>query len=84
MIDLKKLAEESPIATWATFIFTILMAINGLINGAIDAYAKISSLIEDDSLIAVVARAEFTQDKFDLVEVDFRNPTRDTKTISRL
>lgn len=82
MIDLKKLAEESPIATWTAFIFTILMAINGLINGAIDAYAKISSLIEADSLIAVVARAEFAQDKFDLVEVDFRNPTRDTKTIS--
>lgn len=82
MIDLKKWAKDSPVATWAAFLFTILMAINGLANGVIDGYSKISSLIEDDSLIAVVGRADFQPDKYDLVEIDFRNPTKSTKTIS--
>ena len=82
MIDLKKWAEESPIATWTAFGFTILMAINGLISGAIDVYEKVSSLFESESLIAVVGRIDFQESKYDLVEVDFRNPTEKTKTVS--
>lgn len=82
MIDLKKLAERSPVASWIAFIFTILMAINGLISGTFDAYDKISSLFDSDSLIAVVGRVDFQSRKYDLVEVDFRNPTKETKTVS--
>lgn len=82
MIDLKKWAERSPVATWIAFIFTILMAVNGLISGTIDAYDKISSLFDSDALIAVVGRVDFQSRKYDLVEVDFRNPTKETKTVS--
>lgn len=82
MIDLKKLANKSPVITWTGFIFTILMAINGLTNIVVDNYSKLSSLIEDDSLIAVIGYVDLQFDKYDLVEVDFRNPTKSTKTIS--
>lgn len=82
MIDLKKWAEESPVATWTAFGFTILMAINGLISGAIDVYEKVSSLLGNESLIAVVGRVDFQNIEYDLVEVDFRNPTEGTQTVS--
>lgn len=82
MFDLKKWAESSPFAAWTAFIFTIIMAIYGLISGTIDTYDKISSLFDSDSLIAVVERVDFQPRKYDLVEINFRNPTKETKSVS--
>ncbi len=84
MFDLKKWSKNSPVKAWVTVIFTVVMAINGLVNGFIDIYMKASTLNEPKELLAVVERADFQNQKFDEVAISFRNPTGKDKSINNL